>query len=52
MLDFMVMCLLVMFLFLLILGFSFGLVVSSWDLFVVAAAGILTMWVILCLRRD
>lgn len=52
MIDFMLMCTLVMFLFTLILGLTFGLVVSSWDLFCVSVAGVLTCWVLLCLRRD
>lgn len=52
MIDFMLMCTLVMFLFTLILGLTFGLVVSSWDLFAVSVAGVLTCWALLCLRRD
>ncbi len=52
MFDFFCMCMLVMFLFTLILGFFFGLVVSSWDLFAVSVAGVLTCWAFLCIRRD
>ncbi len=52
MIDFLFMCTLVMFLFTLILGLTFGLVVSSWDLFAVSVAGVLTCWVFLCIRRD
>ena len=50
--EFMLMCSLVMFLFTMILGLVFGLVTSSWDLFGVSLAGVLTCWAFLCLRRD
>ena len=52
MFDFFCMCLLAMFIFPLILGLAFGLVVSSWDLFAVSVAGVIACWVLLMLRRD
>lgn len=51
MFDFLCICALVMFLFTLVLGLAFGLVVSSWDLFAVSVAGILACWILFCLRR-
>ena len=51
MLDFIAMCTLVMFLFLLVLGFVFGLVQASWRLFIVALCGVISMWAILCTGR-
>ena len=52
MIDFMLMCSLVMFLFMLFIGLIFWLVTSSSDLFGVSLAGVLTCWAFLCLRRD
>ena len=52
MIDFFLTCMLVMFLFTMIMGLISGLVTSSWNLFGVSLAGVLTCWAFLCLRRD